>query len=628
MQKESNIRHKLELLAPARDCEIGRQAILHGADAVYIGADDFGARVAASNSVKDIANLAEFAHNFDAKVYVTLNTLIYDSELKRAEKLISDIYHAGVDALIVQDMSVLRMDIPPIALHASTQCDTRTPEKAKFLEECGFSQIVLARELSLDEIREVAATTSVPLEAFVHGALCVSYSGDCQASLLATGRSANRGECAQMCRVNYSLTDANGNKVAPDAHYLSLRDMNRLDRLKDMADAGISSFKIEGRLKDSDYVRTAVAAYSQALDKVVENSGGKYSRASSGHSTYKFTPDVNSTFNRRFTNYFLDGRPSGSVKMSSLDSPKWIGTEVASVVSVKGKGIKVKAKTDLNNGDGLGFFNSEGLFCGFRLNKIDGDIIFPASTISVNPGTKLYRNRDKVRDEIMSRETAIRQIDINAALRRIDNCHIALKLTDENSCTIEATAVCESQPARTPQSETRRRIIAKLGGTIYNLCEFDDLTDELDFMPASVLTDLRREAVKLLDIARTTRYRFDYRRLEASKPTPFKPDALDYHDNVANRASQEFYEAHGFKIGQKALEVIRPCAGEEFRVMTTRYCLRRELGACLRTANGKHLPQPLFLRSANNVYRLDFNCAKCEMQVVRTAQNRDFTIQK
>lgn len=628
MQKESNIQHKLELLAPARDCEIGRQAILHGADAVYIGADDFGARVAANNSVKDIASLTEFAHNFDARVYVTLNTLIYDSELKRAEKLIRDIYHAGVDALIVQDMSVLRMDIPPIALHASTQCDTRTPEKAKFLEACGFSQIVLARELSLDEIREIAASTSVPLEAFVHGALCVSYSGDCQASLLATGRSANRGECAQMCRVNYSLTDTNGNKVAPDAHYLSLRDMNRLDRLKDMADAGISSFKIEGRLKDSDYVRTTVAAYSQALDKLVENSGGKYSRASSGHSTHKFIPDVNSTFNRRFTNYFLDGRPSESVKMSSLDSPKWIGSEVAYVVSIKGKGIKIKAKTALNNGDGLGFFNDEGQFCGFRLNKIDGDIIFPATTISVKPHTKLYRNRDKVRDEIMSRETAIRQINISAVLRRIDKCHIALKLTDENSCSIEATTLCKTQPARTPQSETRSRTIAKLGGTIYNLCEFDDQTDESDFMPASVLTDLRREAIKQLDITRKTRYRFEYRRIETDRPAPFKTAALDYHDNIANHASQEFYKSHGFKIRQKALEISKPGDDEEFRVMTTRYCLRRELGACLRTANGRRLPQPLFLRSANNVYRLDFNCAKCEMQVVRTAINRDFSIQK
>lgn len=623
MQKRSDIAHKLELLAPAKDCEIARQAIIHGADAVYIGADDFGARVAASNSVKDIASLADFAHSFDAKVYVTLNTLIYDEELKRAEELIKSIYHAGVDALIVQDMSILKMDIPPIALHASTQCDTRTPEKAKFLEDCGFSQIVLARELSLEEIRRIAEATTVPLEAFVHGALCVSYSGDCQASLLATGRSANRGECAQMCRVKYSLTDENGTNVAPDAHYLSLRDMNRLDRLKDMADAGISSFKIEGRLKDSDYVRNTVAAYSRALDKIVQTSNGQYIRASSGRSTYNFTPDVNSTFNRRFTNYFLDGRPSGSVKMSSLDSPKWIGTDVATVVSAKGKSIKIRAKATLNNGDGLGYFNNEGQFCGFRLNKIEGDIIFPATPIAIKPGIKLYRNRDKVRDEIMSRQTAVRQIDISAKLRRISESTISLQLTDENGSSIESTVDCEFQHAKTPQSETRRRVIAKFGDSIYKLCEFEDLINESDFTPASVLTELRRQAVKLLDLDRKLRYKFDYRRNSSTKTTVFKDGSLDYHNNVANHLSQEFYKAHGFKVGRKALEVSKPGINEEFRVMTTRYCLRRELDACLRTANANRLPSPLFLRSANNIYRLDFNCAKCEMQVIRPAENRN-----
>lgn len=605
------------MLAPARDCEIARQAILHGADAVYIGADAFGARAAATNDTADISRLTDFAHSFNAKVYVTLNTLIYDAELPRAEALIRKLYRAGVDALIVQDMSVLRMDIPPIALHASTQCDTRTPEKAVFLENCGFSQIVLARELSLEQIRQIASKTSVPLEGFVHGALCVSYSGDCQASLLATGRSANRGECSQMCRLRYRLTDAGGKTIAPEGHYLSLRDMNRLSRLGDLIDAGISSFKIEGRLKDSNYVRNTVAAYSIALDRIIEASDGAYRRASTGRASYSFEPDVYTTFNRRFTQYFLDGLPSNGEKMSSLDSPKWIGIKVASVISTKGDAIKVKASQALNNGDGLGFFDDNGKFQGFRLNRVSADVIYPATHISISPGTPLYRNRDKKRDDTMSGETAKRCIDIDATLRRINNNLISLKLTDCEGISAEATALCEYQAARSPQKDNKRRVISKLGDSIYSLKSYLDLSGEDSFIAASILAELRRNAVKLLDRTRMARYRYDYRREEKKEIAPFKNESLDYHDNVANRLAKKFYSDHGIEISQDAIEVTPPPDTAEVRVMTTKYCIRRELGACLRTPGAKRLPSPLFLSSANTSYRIEFNCSGCEMHVIR-----------
>ena len=447
MQRSNDKPRKLKLLAPAKDCEIAREAIIHGADAVYIGADAFGARASATNSTADIARLVDFAHAYNARIYVTLNTLIYDSELAKAERLIRDIYRAGADALIVQDMSVLRMDIPPIALHASTQCDTRTPAKARFLEDCGFSQIVLARELSFGEIKQISQATTVPLEAFVHGALCVSYSGDCQASLLSTGRSANRGECAQMCRLNYRLTDSEGNPLAADAHYLSLRDMNRLDRLGDLADAGVSSFKIEGRLKDSAYVRNVVAAYSLALDKLIAASDGAYVRASSGEVSLSLQPDVERSFNRRFTNYFLDGRPANGQKMSSLDSPKWIGNKVATVIRANGNRIEVNAIEKLSNGDGLGYFGADGKFKGFRLNRVEGRTIHTLSPLGIAPGTVLYRNRDKRLDDRMTSPTAERRIRLDAMLRRVDSRRVALQLTDENGLRAEATAEIDFQHA-------------------------------------------------------------------------------------------------------------------------------------------------------------------------------------
>ncbi|MDE6367614.1 MAG: U32 family peptidase [Muribaculaceae bacterium] len=612
---------KLELLAPARDTAIGIEAVTHGADAVYIGADAFGARAAARNDVSDIASLVDFAHRFDSRVYVTLNTLIYDNELREAEALIRKLYSVGVDALIVQDLSVLRMDIPPIALHASTQCDTRTPAKARFLEDCGFSQIVLSRELSLEQIRDIASSVSVPIEAFVHGALCVSYSGDCQASLFSTGRSANRGECAQMCRLPYSLTDASGRKVAPDGHYLSLRDMNRLDRLAELADAGVSSFKIEGRLKESGYVRNTVAAYSRALDDVVAASDGGYQRMSVGKVNLKFEPDVTRSFNRRFTSYFLDGRPAGGkVNMASIDSPKWIGRKVGSVKAIKGKSIVVKSTEQLNNGDGLGFFDASGCYNGFRVNRVDGNTIFPASEVSVRPGDILYRNRDKKRDDLMSGSTAVRTIEIDSMLRRVDNCYIALKLSDSKGYMAECIAECEVVSSRTPQLQPRERVIRKTGDTIYRVATLTDLIPDDSFVAASVLADLRRKTIAALDDVRRSTYLFDYRRQEKINIDSFRDGPLDRHDNIANHLSRQFFADHGIAVRESAAEVEMPDKSMDQRVMKTRYCLRRELGACLKTPQRDRLPSPLFLRATGVDYRLDFDCKDCSMSVIMPAK--------
>ena len=603
----------LELLAPARNADLAIDAILCGADAVYIGAPAFGARAAAGNSVADIARAAKFAHRFDARIYVTMNTIVYDSEIPAVEALVRELYDAGVDSLIVQDMAYLRMQLPPIALHASTQCDTRTPARAAMLEKAGFSQIVLARELTLDEIRAVRAATTVPLEAFVHGALCVSYSGDCQAGFMATGRSANRGECPQMCRLPYRLCDASGRDLAPERHYLSLRDMNRIDLLADMADAGVSSFKIEGRLKDAAYVRSTVAAYSASLDAVVAASGGRYCRASHGRSEAGFIPDVAKVFNRGYTSYFLNTPRREPGRIASMASPKNTGERVGTVLSCRGKVLTARLNTALHNGDGLGYFDPDGRFTRFRLNKVEGNRLFAASDLRIAPGTPLYRNADKAYTDAVASARPQRSIALNMQLRGIDSERIALSITDERGNAVECVAEVPHQQANSPQTDARRRTLERLGGTIYRLESLDDgLADR--FVAASALTALRRDALASLESAQRARYTYDRRRPCRLAPGDMADLTTTYHDNVANALAADVYTAAGATIAERAAEVERPTG--ETRVMTTRYCLRRELGACLRTPSAKRLPTPLYLCAPGIRYRLDFDCAACEMHVV------------
>lgn len=601
-------------MAPARDAVTAIEAIKHGADAVYMGATSHGARSAAGNSLEDIAQVVEYAHQFNAKVYITVNTIIYNNELEAVEQLIHRLYHIGVDALIVQDMGIMRMNIPPIALHASTQCDTRNAEKALFLEKAGFSQIVLARELSITEIAEIHEKVSVPLEAFVHGALCVSYSGDCQASFMAKGRSANRGECAQMCRLPYSLTDKNGKIFLHNKYLLSLRDLNRSTDVEAMLRAGVSSFKIEGRLKDVGYVKNTVAAYRQILDRIINQYPDKYQRASVGTTTLSFTPALNKSFNRGFTRYFADDN-AASHSMASFNSPKSIGEPVARIKRrmPNGSYVITDVTAQLHNGDGLGFFTERGPFSGFRLNRIDKNIIYPASNIFANPGVMLYRNKDKEWDTTLAQDTATRRIDLMMTLRIAGRNIIALDISDERGNDITTSMRTEIQEAKTPQEESRRRVLEKTGGTIYNVTGINDLVGNI-FIPASQLTELRRKAIDLLDKAHSMRYEHDYRRTEeCSAPTPMGKH-LTYHDNVSNRLAQQFYVDHGVTSLQPAIEVRQP-QGETI-VMTTRYCLRRELGCCLKAPKGKELPTPLFIENGLDRFRLNFDCKACRMQVI------------
>lgn len=609
---------KLELLAPARTAGIAIDAIRCGADAVYMGAPAFGARAAACNSIDDLALVAEEAHRFNARLYATMNTILFDSELKEAGNMVRRLYDAGVDALIVQDMAYLKMKLPPIALHASTQCDTRTPAQAAWLEKAGFSQIVLARELTLQEIRNVRAATTVPLEAFVHGALCVCYSGDCQAGYMAMGRSANRGECPQMCRLPYRLQDASGRDIAPERHYLSLRDMQRIHLLADMADAGITSFKIEGRLKDAAYVRTTVTAYSAALDALVTASDGRYERASAGKSDAGFSPVLNKVFNRGYTTYFLDSPRRIPGRIASMASPKNTGVRIGVVKSSSGRSIVVSSDETIHNGDGLGYFAPDGTFVGFRANKVDGNTIHVTTELKITPGTPLYRNSDKAYNNTADRAAPERTIEVKMHLRAIGPQRIALRVRDERGNDVERTAEVTYSEARTPQHESRRRCLEKLGGSIYTLNALEDSLGDR-FVPASTLTSLRREALDALDRAQRARYTYDRRCPNLLDSTDMQALTTSYHNNIANRLAESVYIGAGARIGAKAVEVSRP-QGETV-VMTTRYCLRRELGACLLSKDASRLPRQLFLRAPGVNYRLDFDCANCEMKVVSLGKN-------
>ena len=614
---------EIELLAPARDTTIAREAILHGADAVYIGAEDFGARAAATNSVEAIADLCRFAHFYNARVYVTMNTILYEDELSRARDLVCRLYEAGVDALIVQDMAYLTMDIPPIQLHASTQCDIRTPEKARFLADAGFSQLVLPREFSAEEIAQIHSTVDVPLEVFVHGALCVSYSGDCQAGFIATGRSANRGTCPQMCRLPYDLIDGKGKVLLAGKHLLSLRDLNRLDDLGRLLEAGATSFKIEGRLKDIAYVRNVVSAYSRALDTLVEASQGKYRRRSVGHVSRRFTPDVNRSFNRGFTSYFLD--PACATRMASMDSPKWIGMPVGTVTSAPDRRGTFTAKltASLSNGDGLGFTDPlTGQFIGFRLNRVDGNRLYPASAVPVKAGMTLYRNRDKAWDDVIeAKSTTTRTIGLRLELEIADNI-LTLIAEDRRGVSASVSTEIALSPAKSDQKAYRVAQLERMGGTGYHLDNLDDRVSGDVFIPGPILADLRRRTLETLTANALAAYPRPMRTTMNLSAQALATNApLTYHDNVANSAARRFYTEHGATVAQEAIEVAPPAPGEEVRVMETRYCIRRELGACLRTpSQSRKLPRDLYLQPTDSRtrYRLNFDCARCRMQVFGT----------
>lgn len=591
---------KLELLSPAANKEIGRQAILHGADAVYIGASSHGARQKASNSIEDIAELVEFAHQFRAKVYVTVNTLVYDNEIKDVEKLIDSLYRINVDALIVQDMGILRMKIPPISLHSSTQCDTRTVEKAKFLEESGFSQSVLARELTLQEISDICKNVSVPIETFIHGALCVCYSGRCQASEVCLKRSANRGECSQMCRLPYTLRNSKGEILAKDKYLLSLSDFNASENIADLIEAGVSSFKIEGRLKDASYVKNVTAYYRQAIDRYISENPGKYCRSSYGVSEISFKPNLEKSFNRGFTDYFLNGR--GDRRMASLNTPKSLGERINCI-------------SMLHNGDGISFYNYKTEeYEGVRINKIEDGKIYPAKKVKLPPLNEIRRTFDIDWEKSLAGNTAKRKLKVDIS---IDENGVSA--SDERGVRVRIPLEVEKQVARKPMEI--RHIFEKLGDTIYRLNNFYNGLSPDVFIPASVLTDIRRRVIFSLDRANTTTYPFELRRKE-NPDTPYLSDKLDSRDNVANYLSKDFYKSHNVKDIEPAIEIQKEkdYLKKDIKVMTTRYCLRRELGCCKKNPKNislfKRMTEPLTISSNRNIFRLEFDCNNCEMNVI------------
>lgn len=603
---------KIELLAPARNLECGIEAVNHGADAVYIGAPKFGARAAATNSMDDIGRLTDYAHLYGVRIYVTVNTILKDEELKETEDMIWELYRRGVDALIVQDMGLTRLNLPPIPLHASTQMDNRTAGKVRFLAEAGFRQVVLARELSLDEIAAIhKACPDTPLEVFVHGALCVSYSGQCYASQACFGRSANRGECAQFCRLPFSLVDADGRVVVKDKHLLSLKDMNRLDMLEQLLDAGVTSLKIEGRLKDVAYVKNVTAAYSQRLDAILKRRK-EYVRASSGTCRLDFRPQPEKSFSRGFTHYFLEGRGED---IASFDTPKSLGEAMGTLKEQRGGWVSVAGVKPFHNGDGVCYLDEQGRLQGFRINRVEGNKLFPAGNVArIRPRTPLFRNLDQEFERALARKSAERKIGVR--LRLEENAFgFSLTAVDEDDNRVTLAFGYAKERARTPQVENLRTQLAKLGGTPYELTEPAEiaLTEEW-FVPSSVVADWRRQVVERLTAARRINYR---RELAVWRPThhAYLATTLTYLGNVMNDEARHFYLDHGVKAVAPAYEK-QPADGVV--LMFCRHCLRYSMGWCPVHQKGRSpYREPYYLASSDGRrFRLEFDCKNCQMKVL------------
>ena len=597
-----NATRSIELLSPARNADTGIEAIRHGADAVYIGAPKFGAREAAANSIEDIKRLTDYAHLFNAKVYATLNTILYDSELQEAREMACRLFDVGVDALLVQDAAFLEMrNLPPIALHASTQCDNRTPEKVKRLYEEGFSTAVLARELSLEEINEIhKQCPEMRLEAFIHGALCVSMSGRCYASQHCFGRSANRGECAQFCRLPFDLETENGVKIIEGKHLLSLRDLNRTDYLEQLLDAGVSSLKIEGRLKDVEYVKNITAWYRRKLDAIFAKRK-EYVRASVGKVALAFEPKPEKSFNRGFTDYFMQGR---TMRLACPATPKSIGEPVGEVREV-GRCMIVSGHKKFANGDGLCFFTDKGELRGFRVNRAEGTRLFPAiMPKEIKNHTGLFRNHDEAFSQMLSKPSAERTLKVDFNLAMTENGFM-LSATDELLRHTDVPVEFKHEKARNPQRDNIVTQLTKLGGTCFSAGEVKIENDEY-FIPSSLLSDARRKAVaSLLEQCGSKTV------ADVSIGKPQLEGCVDYSANVANKSAEKFYKDCGAERVEPAWELKEP---ENAPVMTCRYCLRNEIGMCLKRRDADR--SYLFLRLADGRrFRLDFDCKNCIMKI-------------
>lgn len=627
---------KLELLAPAKNLECGMAAISHGADAVYIGADRFGARAAVGNSVADIQTLCDYAHQYGARVYVTVNTIVYEDELEAMRQLVLDLARIGVDAMLVQDMGTIDMRRAALdavghapLLHASTQCDTRTAEKVEWLRSLGFSRAVLARELSLDEIRAIhRAVPDMELEVFVHGALCVSYSGVCYASQHCFGRSANRGECAQFCRMKFDLLDADGRTIEEGRHFLSLKDMCQIDNLETLVAAGACSFKIEGRLKDVGYVKNVVSAFSQKVDRLIAQHPDQYCRASYGRVDHHFEPSLCKTFNRGFTSYFLNGRQPD---IASFDTPKALGEYVGKVKELRHDSFNVAGTASFSNGDGLCFVNGRRELEGFRVNRVVGNRLFPFKMPhGLKPGTALYRNNDEAFAKVLAGNTADRRMPITLDYGlTADGFGLTATFRPgpmDEPVEVQVHVAFDHQEAKTPQTDNLRRQLLKLGGTPFAA---DDVAIAPEasqfFVPSSLLADLRRQATEALAFEIRDRYEqrlYGEQRQQAAERTlaparVWQPEygRFSYLYNVSNHGARQFYAVHGLPEVGEALEVGK--GQRENLVMQCRHCLRYSMGFCVRHGGRKPTwREPLSLRLGDGrCFRLEFKCDECQMNV-------------
>ena len=625
----SLLAHQLELLSPAKTAEIGREAILHGADAVYIGGPAFGARHNASNPLEDSAALTEFAHRYRARIFVTMNTIMHDSELELARQQIWQLYEAGVDALIIQDMGLLEMDLPPIQLHASTQCDIRTVEKAKFLGEVGFSQLVLARELTVEQIRKIKAQVDTPLEYFVHGALCVAFSGQCYISHADTGRSANRGDCSQACRLPYTLSDGQGRVVAYEKHLLSMKDNDQSRNLEALVDAGIRSFKIEGRYKDMGYVKNITAHYRLLLDELLERRP-EYARASSGNTRVLFTPDVDKNFHRGHTDYFALGRQDD---IGAFDSPKYIGVELGTVTRIGPDFIDLATDAPMANGDGLNYMNKRETV-GIQANTAeklgedeDGQRwrVYPNEVVKslagLKVGTIVHRNRDHHWESALSKKSSERKLRVDLVLAEQPG-GLRLSIRDEDGIETSTDAAIALQPAQqAAQAESAlRTAIAKLGNTMFEAGAVELHLSQPWFVASSAINALRRDAVAAHEAARLASWDRPQRKAKAQPPALYPDQQLSYLANVYNEKARAFYHKHGVQLIDAAYESHEEPG--EVSLMITKHCLRFSFNLCPKQAKGVQGVQgqvkaePMTLVSGNERYTLRFDCKPCEMHVV------------
>ncbi len=609
----------LELLSPAGSADIGIAAIDHGADAVYIGAPKFSARADAGVSVADITRLILHAHLYYAKVYVALNTILTDRELAESLDIVSELYQLGADALIIQDVGLLELDLPPIPLIASTQMHNNTPKKIKFLEAVGFKRVILARELSLEEIAEIRRQTSkIELEVFVHGSLCVSYSGQCYMSQAVAGRSGNRGVCAQPCRSHYTLIDGDGSVIQKNKYLLSLKDLNLMNRVPELIAAGVTSFKIEGRYKGIEYVKNVTAAYRKAIDGFISGNAN-YRKCSSGGSALTFTPEPDRTFNRGYTQYFIAGLGE---KVASIDTQKAIGQYLGEISEV-GKDCFRIARHDLQNGDGLCFFTNKNDLAGFRVDRVDKDKIYPNSISGLETGTRLYRNHDMAFTKILKKSSGVRRIDVEMDFVQEDT-FIRLTVRDGDGNEAEMVKHVLFEPPRDP-ARARQQLEKQLtstGNTPYQVAKLNILPQEPGFLPASLLNSIRRDALEALTQIRFRAY--PRQSIEFTpNDTPYPEKNLDFHANVFNALARQFYERHGAAVTEPAFEIIIETTGKT--VMTTRYCIRHQLDLCPKmNPSGRTVKKPLRLRDAHHTYRLEFDCEQCRMFVIMEGRTGAF----